>query len=58
MTFRYVVIDTIRSSSTGSRETIVEITVQGPLTADLGVTVGALREQAAVERDAPLRLRR
>jgi hypothetical protein len=58
MTFRYVVIDTIRGSSTGSRETTAEITVHGPLTADPGVTAGTLRGRAAGERDAALRVRR
>ena len=44
--------DTIRNSSIGSRERFAEITVQVPLTADLGAAVDALRDELAGERDA------
>ncbi len=44
--------DTIRNFSIRSRETFAEITVQVPLTADLGAAVDALREELAGERDA------
>src|SRR6266481_7880297 len=44
--------DTIRNSSIRSRETFAEITVQVPLSADLGVAVDALREEVADDRSA------
>ena len=44
--------DTIRNSSIRSRETFAEITMQVPLTADLGSAVDALREEVADDRGA------
>jgi small-conductance mechanosensitive channel len=44
--------DTIRNSSIRSRETFAEITVQVPLSADLGAAVDALREEVADDRSA------
>jgi small-conductance mechanosensitive channel len=44
--------DTIRNSTIRSRETFAEITVQVPLSVDLGAAVEALREEVADERDA------
>lgn len=44
--------DTIRNRSIRSRETFAQITVQVPLTADLGVAVDALREETVDQRDA------
>ncbi|MDX6486129.1 MAG: small conductance mechanosensitive channel [Gaiellaceae bacterium] len=44
--------DTIRNSSIRSRETFAEITVQVPLSADLGAAVDGLREEVAAERDS------
>jgi len=44
--------DTIRNSSIRSRETFAEITVQVPLSADLGAAVNALREEVADDRSA------
>jgi small conductance mechanosensitive channel len=44
--------DTIRNSSIRSRETFAEITVQVPLSADLGAAVNALREEVADDRTA------
>ena len=44
--------DTIRNSTIRSRETFAEITVQVPLSADLGAAVDGLREEVADERDA------
>jgi small-conductance mechanosensitive channel len=47
-----LVSDTIRNSTIRSRETYAEITVQVPLSADLGAAVDGLREEVADERDA------
>jgi len=44
--------DTIVNSTIRSRETFAEITVQLPLSADLGAAVEALREEVADEHDA------
>ena len=44
--------DTIVNASIRSRETFAEVSVPVPLTADLEVAVGALREDVAGERDA------
>src|SRR5438067_8688039 len=44
--------DTIRNSTIRSRETFAEITVQVPLSADLGAAVEGLRDEAAVEQGA------
>ena len=44
--------DTIRNSTIRSREAFAEITVQVPLSADLGAAVDGLREEVAPERDA------
>jgi small-conductance mechanosensitive channel len=44
--------DTIVNSTIRNRETFAEITVQLPLTADLGAAVDALREEVAGEREA------
>ena len=44
--------DTIRNSSIRSRETFAEITVQVPLSTDLGAAVDALREEVAADRGA------
>jgi small-conductance mechanosensitive channel len=44
--------DTIRNSTIRSRETFAEITVQVPLSTDLGAAVDGLREEVADERDA------
>jgi len=44
--------DTIRNSTIRSREAFAEITVQLPLSADLGAAVEGLREEVASERDA------
>ena len=44
--------DTIRNSTIRSRETLAEITVPVPLTADLGAAVDGLRDEVAEERDA------
>jgi small-conductance mechanosensitive channel len=44
--------DTILNSTIRSRETFAEITVQVPLSADVGVAVEGLREEVAGERDA------
>src|SRR4051794_37631230 len=43
--------DTIRNSTIRSREKFAEITVQVPLSADLGAAVAALRDEVAEERD-------
>lgn len=40
--------DTIRNATIRSRETFAEVTVQVPLTADLGAAVDGLREDAAL----------
>lgn len=44
--------DTIRNSTIRSRETFAEITVQVPLSVDLGAAVAVLREEVAGERDS------
>lgn len=44
--------DTIRNSSIRSRESFAEVTVQVPLSADLGAAVDGLRDEVAQERDA------
>jgi small-conductance mechanosensitive channel len=44
--------DTIRNSTIRSREAFAEITMQVPLSADLGAAVEGLREEVATERDA------
>jgi small-conductance mechanosensitive channel len=44
--------DTIRNSTIRSRETFAEITVQVPLSADLGAAVESLREEVGADRDA------
>src|SRR5437763_1914945 len=44
--------DTIRNSSIRSRETFAEITVQVPLSTDLGAAVDALRGEVAADRGA------
>jgi small conductance mechanosensitive channel len=44
--------DTIRNSSIRSRETFAEITVQVPLSADLGAVVNELREEVVDDRSA------
>jgi small conductance mechanosensitive channel len=44
--------ETIRNSSIRSRETFAEITMQLPLSADLGAAVDALREEVADDRSA------
>src|SRR3954453_7318228 len=44
--------DTIRNSTIRSRESFAEVTVQVPLSADLGAAVDGLREEVAEERDA------
>ena len=44
--------DTIRNATIRSRETFAEVTVQVPLTADLGAAVDGLREEVAGERHA------
>lgn len=44
--------DTVLNASIGSRETLAEITVQVPLTADLGAAVEALRAEFVHERNA------
>lgn len=44
--------DTIRNSTIRSRGAFAEITVQVPLSADLGAAVEGLREEVASERDA------
>lgn len=44
--------DTIRNSTIRSREKIAQITVQVPLSADLGAVLARLEEVAAGERDA------
>src|SRR5436309_3262717 len=44
--------DTIRNSTIRSRETFAEITMQVPLSADLGAAVEGLREEVVAERDA------
>src|SRR5437764_8603337 len=44
--------DTIRNSTIRSRERFAEITVQVPLSADLGAAVGAIRDEVAADRDA------
>lgn len=44
--------DTILNSTIRGRETFAEITVQVPLSADLGAAVEGLREEVAGERDA------
>jgi small-conductance mechanosensitive channel len=46
-----LVSDTIRNASIRSRGTFAEVTVQVPLSADLGSVVAALREEVAGERD-------
>jgi small-conductance mechanosensitive channel len=43
--------DTIRNSSIRSRESFAEVTVQVPLTADLGAAVDALGQEVAAERE-------
>src|SRR5690242_2830275 len=44
--------DTIRNSTIRSRETFAEITVQVPLSVDLGAAVDGLREEVAGDDDA------
>jgi len=44
--------DTIRNSTIRSRETFAEVTVQVPLSADLGAAVDGLRDEVAHESDA------
>jgi small-conductance mechanosensitive channel len=44
--------DTIRNSTIRSRESFAEVTVQVPLSADLGAAVAGLEEEVAQERDA------
>jgi len=44
--------DTIRNSTIRSRERFAEITVQVPLSADLGAAVDAVREELAGDREA------
>ena len=44
--------DTIRNSTIRSRESFAEVTVQVPLSADLGAAVDGLKEEVAQERDA------
>jgi small-conductance mechanosensitive channel len=44
--------DTIRNSTIRSRETFAEVTVQVPLSADLGAAVDGLRDEVARESDA------
>jgi len=44
--------DTIRNSTIRSRESFAEVTVQVPLSADLGAAVDGLEEEVAQERDA------
>jgi small-conductance mechanosensitive channel len=44
--------DTIRNSTIRSRESFAEVTVQVPLSADLGAAVDALEQEVAKERDA------
>jgi small-conductance mechanosensitive channel len=44
--------DTIRNSTIRSRESFAEVSVQVPLSADLGAAVDALEEEVAQERDA------
>src|SRR3954449_371268 len=44
--------DTIRNSTIRSRESFAEVTVQVPLSADLGAAVDVLNEEVAGERDA------
>ncbi len=44
--------DTILNASIGSRETFAQVTVQVPLSADLGAAVDALRAETASEREA------
>jgi small-conductance mechanosensitive channel len=46
-----LVSDTIRNASIRSRGTFAEITVQVPLSADLGAVVDALRDEVIGERD-------
>jgi small-conductance mechanosensitive channel len=43
--------DTIRNSTIRSRESFAEVSVQVPLSADLGAAVGALEQEVAKERD-------
>ena len=47
-----LVSDTIRNSTIVDREKLAEVTVQVPLTQDLGAVVGLLREEVAAEREA------
>ncbi len=44
--------DTIRNSTIRRRESFAEVTVQVPLSADLGAAVDGLRQEVAKERDA------
>src|SRR4051794_29766807 len=44
--------DTLRNSTIRSRERFAEVTVQLPLSADLGAAVGAIRDELAADRDA------
>jgi small-conductance mechanosensitive channel len=44
--------DTIRNSTIRSRESFAEVTVQVPLSTDLGVALNGLRDEVAQERDA------
>src|SRR3954469_21506638 len=44
--------DTIRNSTIHSRESFAEVTVQIPLSADLGAAVDGLEQEVAEERDA------
>jgi small-conductance mechanosensitive channel len=44
--------DTIRNSTIRSRESFAEVTVQVPLSADLGAAVDGLNAEVAQERDA------
>jgi small-conductance mechanosensitive channel len=44
--------DTIRNSTIRTRESFAEVTVQVPLSADLGAAVDGLRDEVAQERDS------
>ncbi|MEN3342471.1 MAG: small conductance mechanosensitive channel [Actinomycetota bacterium] len=47
-----LVSDTIRNSTIRSGERLAEVTVQVPLSADLGAALGALRDELAADRTA------
>ena len=47
--------DTIRNATIRSRETFAEVTLQVPLTADLGAAVDGLREDLRVRTHGRLR---